>query len=87
MSPTVLKIIVVVLLLAVIASLTSGLVFLLRDSGNTSAKRTLYTLGIRVALATALLATIGYGIHSGKLGNTAPWAHSATPTASSPKTP
>jgi len=68
-----LKIIIGVLFLAVVASLTSGLVFLLKDMGATESKRTLYALGIRVTLAALLLLTIFYGFYTGQLTSTAPW--------------
>ncbi|WP_075186386.1 DUF2909 domain-containing protein [Teredinibacter haidensis] len=73
MSPATLKIAIVILFIAVIASLSSGLVFLFKDLGASESKRTLYALGVRITLAAALLMTIGYGIYSGKLANTAPW--------------
>ncbi|MFV8782852.1 DUF2909 domain-containing protein [Microbulbifer sp. SA54] len=69
-----LKAIIVLLFLAVLASLTSALVFLLRDMGAPESKRTLYALGIRVGLAALLLFAIWYGFDSGQLANTAPWA-------------
>lgn len=75
MSAGALKIIIVLLLIAVIASLSSGLVFLIKDMSVSASKRTLYALGIRVVLAATLMVTIGYGIASGKLHNTAPWAN------------
>lgn len=68
-----LKIIIFVLFLAVVASLTSGLVFLLKDMGDSNSKRTLYALGIRITLAALLLLTIFYGFYSGQLASTAPW--------------
>jgi hypothetical protein len=67
-----LKIIIVVLFLAVVASLSSGLYFLMKDVGNPR-RRTLYALGIRVTLAALLVGTITYGFVSGKLHSTAPW--------------
>ncbi|QKX16627.1 DUF2909 domain-containing protein [Microbulbifer sp. YPW1] len=70
-----LKTIIVLLFLAVLASLTSALLFLLRDMGAPESKRTLYALGIRITLAALLLLTIWYGFHSGMLSNTAPWAN------------
>lgn len=69
-----LKAIIVLLFLAVVASLTSALVFLLRDMGAPQSKRTLYALGIRIVLAGLLLLAIWYGFESGQLSNTAPWA-------------
>ena len=68
-----LKIIIGLLFLAVVASLTSGLVFLLKDMGATDSKRTLYALGIRITLAALLLLTIFYGFYTGQLASTAPW--------------
>ncbi|GLS24428.1 DUF2909 domain-containing protein [Marinibactrum halimedae] len=67
-----LKAIIIVLFIAVLISLSSALVFLLKDSGSES-KRTLYALGIRVTLAGALLLSIFYGLLSGQLGSNAPW--------------
>ncbi|QIL90665.1 DUF2909 family protein [Microbulbifer sp. SH-1] len=69
-----LKAIIVLLFVAVLASLTSALVFLLRDMGAPESKRTLYALGIRITLAALLLLAIWYGFYSGILSNTAPWA-------------
>lgn len=68
-----LKFLIVVLFIAVVASLSSGLVFLLKDMSVTDSKRTLYALGIRITLAATLLLVIAYGIYSGQLGSTAPW--------------
>ena len=65
------KVIIVLLLVAVIASLTSGLYFLFNDLGTR--KRMLYALGIRIGLAALLLATIAYGLSSGELSIQAPW--------------
>jgi len=75
MSPATLKIAIIILFIAVVASLSSGLVFVLKDMGSSESKRTLYALGVRITLAAALLLTIGYGISSGKLTNTAPWGN------------
>ena len=67
-----LKMLVVILFIGVIASLTSGLVFLLKDIQSPT-KRTLYALGIRITLASLLLGTIFYGLYTGQLGSGAPW--------------
>lgn len=67
-----LKIIIIILFIAVVFSLSSALVFLLKDMGSAS-KRTLYLLGIRVFLAALLLASIFYGLYTGKLNSSAPW--------------
>ncbi len=69
------KIIIFVLLIGVIASLMSGLVFLFKDSNKPDSRRTLHALGVRVTLAAALLGTIFYGLYTGQLrmGTNAPW--------------
>ncbi len=74
-----LKIIIVVLLLCVIASLGSGLVFLFKDTDKPNSRRLWYALGVRVTFATLLVLTIGYGFYTGELrmGINAPW-HGAT---------
>jgi hypothetical protein len=74
-----LKTIIVILLIGVILSLGSGLVFLFKDSDKPDSRRTLHALGLRVTLAVALLATVAYGLYSGQLrmGANAPW-HGAT---------
>jgi len=74
-SETVLKVVIVLLLLGVVVSLFSGLVFLFKDSDKRDSKRTLYALGIRISLAAALLGTVLYGFYTGELriGTNAPW--------------
>lgn len=78
-----LKFIIVILFLAVLASLSSGLYFLMKDVGN-SRRRTLYALGVRVTLASLLVATIVYGFASGKLRSTAPWDRQLHPEQVAP---
>ena len=70
-----LKVIIFMLLIGVIASLGSGLVFLFKDTDKPESRRTLHALGIRVVLAAALLGTVFYGIYTGQLemGVNAPW--------------
>jgi hypothetical protein len=70
-----LKIIIVVLFIGVLISLFSGLTFLFKDAEAPESRRLLHALGVRIALAAALLASIGYGIYSGelRLGVNAPW--------------
>lgn len=70
-----LKIIIFVLLIGVVLSLFSGLIFLFKDSDRQDSKRTLYALGIRITLAAALLLTVFYGLYTGQLemGSNAPW--------------
>lgn len=70
-----LKAIIIFLLIGVVVSLFSGLVFLFRDSDRTDSKRTLYALGVRVTFAGALLIAVFYGFYTGelRLGTNAPW--------------
>ncbi|MEM8768331.1 MAG: DUF2909 domain-containing protein [Pseudomonadota bacterium] len=70
-----LKIIIFMLLMGVVASLMSGLVFLFKDSNKPESRRLLHALGVRVTLAAALLCTIFYGFYTGQLrmGTNAPW--------------
>ena len=68
-----LKALIVFLLIGVFISLFTGLGFLFKDSGQAGSKRTLYALGIRIAFATALLLTVGYGLVTGQLTLNAPW--------------
>lgn len=75
-----LKIVIVFLFVAVLISLSSALVFLLKDMGSQS-KRTLYALGIRVTLAGLLLLSIFYGLITGQLGSSAPWDSGPTKPA------
>lgn len=70
------KVVIVLLLIGVVASLFSGLVFLFKDSDTEGSKRTLYALGVRITLATLLVATISYGVYTGQLGMNAPWHQS-----------
>lgn len=76
-----LKIIIVVLFIAVLVSLTSGLLFLVKDLSDNASKRTMYALGIRIGLASALMVSIAYGLHTGQLGSRAPWDVQASKAA------
>jgi hypothetical protein len=60
-----LKFLIVVLMLAVLVSLFSGLFFLIRDGGKTN--RVLNSLALRVALSVALLAVILLSLWQGGL--------------------
>jgi hypothetical protein len=75
-----LKTIIVVLFIAVLISLFSGLNFLVKDLGN-SKRRLLVALGTRITLAALLLGTIGYGIYTGQIGSSAPWDRKLHPEA------
>ena len=70
-----LKVVIVILLICVILSLMSGLVFLFKDTGKPNSRRLWYALGVRITFATLLLMTIGYGFYTGELrmGLNAPW--------------
>lgn len=57
------KSIVVVLLLAILASLASGLVFLIRDKGES--ERTVRSLTIRIGLSIALFVLLIIGFATG----------------------
>ena len=72
MSIALLKTLIVILFFAVLASLTSALLFLFQDTENPR-KRTLYALGVRITLAATLLGLVYYGLETGKLALTAPW--------------
>ena len=83
-----LKVIIVILLICVILSLMSGLVFLFKVTGRPDSRRLWYALGVRITFATLLLIAIGYGFYTGELrmGINAPWhgasvAESVTPAA------
>lgn len=65
------KVAILVLFAALVVSLFSGLFFLLKDQGNT--RRTLNSLGLRISLAAAMMALIGYGFYTGELRSKAPW--------------
>ncbi|MFN2362379.1 MAG: twin transmembrane helix small protein [Marinobacter sp.] len=60
-----LKFLIVVLMLAVLVSLFSGLFFLIRDGGKTN--RVLNSLALRVALSVMLLAVILISLWQGGL--------------------
>ena len=78
-----LKVVIVVLFIGLLISLTAGMVFLLKDVGN-SRRRTLYALGVRATLASALLLAIGWGFWSGRLNSTAPWDRQLHPLQVAP---
>lgn len=66
-----LKAAIVVLLLATVASLFSGLFFLVRDEGHGS--RVVNALTVRVILAALTLALVAWGFYSGQLTSSAPF--------------
>lgn len=67
------KFFIIVLFIAVLISLTSALVFMLKDMNVPHSERMRYALGIRVTLALCLMGLIAYGLQTGKIRSTAPW--------------
>jgi len=65
------KILLVLLFIAAVISLFSGLVFLVRDSSQSF--RLINSLYLRVAFCVAILILLGWGFYTGELGNQAPW--------------
>ena len=57
------KILVVIILIAILGSLGSALVFLVRDGGKT--KRTVNALTVRIALSLALFLFLMFGYYMG----------------------
>jgi len=68
-----LKAVIVVLMLALLASLGSGFYFLMKDQGDKTKRRTMHSLGVRLTLAICLAAVIVYGVATGQLGHGNPW--------------
>ncbi len=68
-----LKFLIVVLLLALLASLGSGFYFLMVDQGDKNKRRLFHSLGVRVSLAVSLMLVLVYGVATGKLKSQAPW--------------
>lgn len=68
-----LKTAIVILLVALVASLGSGFYYLMVDQGDKTKRRTLHSLGVRVTLAVTLMGLIIYGVATGQLGHGTPW--------------
>lgn len=66
-----LKAAIVLLLLATMVSLFSGLFFLVKDESQTS--RVVNSLTVRVVLSALTVALIAWGFYSGQLVSHAPW--------------
>lgn len=77
-----LKTVIVLLMLALLASLGSGFYFLMKDQGDKNKRRTLHSLGVRLALAAGLVALVVYGIATGQLGHRSPWDSGPKPAVS-----
>ena len=68
-----LKTLIIVLMLALVASMGSGFYYLMLDQGDKTKRRTFHSLGVRLGLASALLAVIIYGVATDQLGHRNPW--------------
>ena len=80
-----LKILIIILLVALLASLGSGFYFLMTDQGDKDKRRTFNSLGIRITLAVTLMLLVLYGVASGQLRSQAPWENPRpVPSATSP---
>lgn len=66
-----LKALILVLLLAMVASLFSGLFFLVKDAGK--GPRLVNALTLRVVLAASILALVAWGFYSGQLVSHTTW--------------
>lgn len=66
-----LKAAIVLMLIATVISLFSGLFFLVKDDSRSS--RLVIALSIRVGLAAATVGLIAWGFFSGQLVSHAPW--------------
>ncbi len=68
-----LKTAIVILMLALVASLGSGFYFLMVDQGDKTKRRTMHSLGVRLTIACGLAGLIVYGVATGQLGHRNPW--------------
>ncbi|WP_347903006.1 twin transmembrane helix small protein [Pseudomonas purpurea] len=66
-----LKAAIVLMLIATVISLFSGLFFLVKDDSRSN--RLVIALSVRVALAAATVGLIAWGFFSGQLVSHAPW--------------
>lgn len=68
-----LKFLIVIFMVLLVASLGSGLYFLMVDQGDRNSRRTLNSLGVRLGLALGLMGLIIFGVATGQLGHRNPW--------------
>lgn len=80
-----LKAAIIILVLALIASLGSGFYYLMMDQGDKNKRRTFHSLGTRLTLAITLMAVIVYGVATGQLGHRNPWDAGPLPASSEVK--
>ena len=76
-----LKAVIVLLMLALLASLGSGFYFLMKDQGDKTKRRTMHSLGVRLTLAICLAAVVVYGVATGQLGRGNAWDAGPKPEA------
>ena len=76
-----LKAAIIVLMLALVASLGSGFYYLMLDQGDAKQRRTFHSLGVRLSIAAVLMALIFYGVATGQLGHMNPWDPGPAPQA------
>jgi uncharacterized membrane protein len=81
----VLKALILILMVALVASLGSGFYYLMLDQGDKSKRRTFHSLGVRLTLAVGLMALVIYGVATGQLGNRNPWDPGPRPMAQQPE--
>lgn len=79
-----LKALIVILMVALVASLGSGFYYLMLDQGDKSKRRTFHSLGVRLTLAAALMGVVIYGVATGQLGNRNPWDPGPRPMVQQP---
>ena len=79
-----LKVLIVIVMVLLVASLASGAYFLMVDQGDRNSRRTLNSLGVRLGLALGLMGLIIYGVASGQLGHRNPWDAGPEAAADSP---
>jgi DUF2909 family protein len=82
-----LKAAIIVLMLALLASLGSGFYYLMIDQGDGKKRRTFHSLGIRLAFALALMVLIAYGVATGQIGHKNPWDAGPMPQATQESVP
>ena len=69
-----LKAVIVILFIALVISLFSGLGFMFKDRGlENPSHRTWNALSVRLSLTVLLISFLFYGVFTGQLGSNAPW--------------
>ncbi|CAA0114964.1 Uncharacterised protein [Halioglobus japonicus] len=82
-----LKAAIIVLMLALVASLGRGFYYLMVDQGDGKKRRTFQSLGIRLAIALVLMVLIAYGVATGQIGHQNPWDAGPAAQATQDSTP